>query len=238
MGKVPETLLLLTVYLDAVLHQGTGDLAKALSRYQSPILSLPPPSSPSPGSLFAHDIRILSALNAVLIIRSPFHPQHHIVEALLKDLEHVCLTNQNRQIHAAYYLVTATTSSSSTILHTKQCLQAALQASKQTEDKHLMCMILNFMSWKFFRGVVGEQAEKSARASQMMAGHCMNGLWISVSAGLLGDTLEAAGRMEDAEKARQGGYKMSGSLPHAVQEVMKRGYDVAIRDEREMADGV
>lgn len=81
-------------------------------------------------------------------------------------------------------------------------------------------MVLNFMSWKFFRGVVGHQAERSARASQNLAHQCMNGLWISVSAGLLADTLEVAGRNDEAERARQNGMKTSAVLPQALQEVM------------------
>ena len=48
----------------------------------------------------------------------------------------------------------------------------------------------------------------------------MNGLWISVSAGLLADTLEVAGRNDEAERARQNGMKTSAVLPQALQEVM------------------
>lgn len=97
-------------------------------------------------------------------------------------------------------------------------------------------MVLNFMSWKFFRGVVGEQAERSARASQNLAQQCMNGLWMSVSAGLLGDTLEVAGRNEEAERARMSGIKTSGSLPRALQEAMNGdldGHDMSTAEEGE-----
>lgn len=95
-------------------------------------------------------------------------------------------------------------------------------------------MVLNFMSWKFFRGVVGDQAEKSARASQTLAQKCMDGLWTSVSAGVLGDTLEAAGRIEEAKKARQSGEMTALSLPEKLQEVMKKereGEDVIMMDD-------
>ena len=77
------------------------------------------------------------------------------------------------------------------------------------------------MSWKFFRGVVGDQAESSAKASQSLAHQCMNGLWISVSAGLMAHTLEVAGRNEDAGRVRLGGVKTSASFPSALQESMK-----------------
>lgn len=219
MVNIPEPLLLLAVYLQAVIYQGTGNLAKALSLYQSSMLSLPAPSEQRSRSQISLDISILSALNTILIIRSPSHPQNHLVSSLISKLEPLCLQNQNHQICSAYHLVAATTLSE-TILLTKQSLQSALQASKQTDNKHLMCMVLNFMSWKFFRGVVGDQAERSARASQNLAHQCMNGLWISVSAGLLADTLEVAGRNDEAERARQNGMKTSAILPQALQEVM------------------
>ena len=69
---------------------------------------------------------------------------------------------------------------------------------------------------------MGEQAEKSARASQTLAQKCMDGLWISVSAGVLGDTLEAAGRIEEAKRARESGGLTASSLPEALQHAMKR----------------
>ncbi|KAL9132826.1 MAG: hypothetical protein Q9175_006001 [Cornicularia normoerica] len=224
MVNAPEPLLLLTVYLEAVIHQGIGNLTEALSLYQSFVLSLPATPEQRSRSQLSLDISILSTLNTLLIIRLPSHPQNHLVPSLVSSLELLCLQNQNHQICSAYHLVAATTSSD-TILLTKQYLQSALQASKQTDNKHLMCMVLNLMSWIFFRGVVGEQAERSARASQNLAQQCMNGLWMSVSAGLLGDTLEVVGRNDEAERARQSGLRTSGSLPQALQKVMNGDLD-------------
>lgn len=83
-------------------------------------------------------------------------------------------------------------------------------------------MVLNFMSWKFFKGVVGDQAEKAARASQTLAQKCMDGLWMSVAAGVLGDTLEAAGRIEEAKRARESGFMTAENLPEGLREVMSR----------------
>ena len=215
----PEPLIVLTQYLRAVIYQGTGNLTEALLVYQSSILSLPAPSEQRSRSQISLDISILSTLNTILIIRSASHPQNHRVSSLVKKLEPFCVHNQNHQLSSAFHLVTATTTSE-TILHTKQSLQLALQASKQTDNKHLMCMVLNFMSWKFFRRAVGSQAESSARASQSLAHQCMNALWISVSAGLMADTFEVAGRSEEAERTRQSGAKTSATLPQALQEVV------------------
>lgn len=90
------------------------------------------------------------------------------------------------------------------------------------------------MSWKFFRGVVGEQAEKSARASQTLAQKCMDRLWMSVAAGTLGNTLEAAGRIEEARRERRGGEVTASGLPEGLQVAMGRGredVDVVMLDD-------
>lgn len=80
-----------------------------------------------------------------------------------------------------------------------------------------MCMTLNFMSSKFFKGVVGEQAEKSAKASDNLARKGMDSLWKTVSAGVLGDTLELAGKGKEAEEVRSQGREIAMGLPDGVQ---------------------
>ena len=221
MAKIPEPILLLTAYLEGVICQGTGDIENALTIYQSPTLSIHEYRKQPHPSHTHLDIALLTSLNTLLIIRTPTHPLHHTLPALLSFIEHLCLRNPNRQIQAAFHLISATISSSSTILLTKQSLQSALQLAKQTENKHLICMVLTFMSWKFFRGVVGEQAEKSAKASQTLAQQCKDSLWMSVSAGVIGDTLEAAGRIDEAKRARENGLVTARALPEGLQVAMR-----------------
>lgn len=226
MSQVPEPLLLLVAYLKGIIFHGSGSLAKAVESYSSERLSIDRYRRTMHPSHMHLDISLLSALNALMIIRSPDHPLHHTAPTILSRIEHLCLRNPNRQIQGAYHLVAATTSSASTILLTKQSLQLALQSAKQSDNKQIMCIVLNFMSWKFFRGVVGEQAEKSALASQTLAQKCMDGLWMSVSAGVLGDTLEATGRIEEAKRAREGGIMTAHSLPEGLREAMRRTRDL------------
>lgn len=234
----PEPLLLLSAYLEGVICQGTGDVSGALSAYQSATLSIHEYRKTSHPSHIHLDVSLLSALNLLFIIRTPTHPDHHTLPSLVSFIEHLCLRNPNRQIQSAFNLVSATIVESSTILHTKQALQNALGLAKATDNKHLICIILTFMSWKFFKGVVGEQAEKSARASQAQAQQCKDALWTSVSAGVLGDTLEAAGRIEEAKRARASGIMTAGSLPEGLRELMRsdpgmtKAADVARTDVR------
>lgn len=225
MSLVPEPLSLLSSYLEGVIYQGRGILAEAVESFSSERLSIDRYRKTMHPSHMHLDISLLSALNTLMIIRNINNPLHHTAPSILSRIEHLCLRNPNRQIQAAYHLVAATTSSASTILLTKQSLQSALQSAKQSDNKQIMCIVLNFMSYKFFRGVVGEQAEKSARASQTLAQKCMDALWMSVSAGVLGDTLEATGRIEEAKRVRESGLMTAMNLPEGLQEAMRRERD-------------
>ena len=99
-----------------------------------------------------------------------------------------------------------------------------------------MCVVLNIMSWKFFRGVVGEQAEKSARASQSLARKVGDGLWMCVSAGVVGETLESAGREAEAEEARKEGWQRADELPSSIRQALGYVEDNVQFNDAEMKD--
>lgn len=69
------------------------------------------------------------------------------------------------------------------------------------------------MSEKFFKGVVGEQAEKSAKAGAAMAKKSGSRLWTSVCDGILADTLARQGKAEESQKAREEATRRAGELP-------------------------
>ena len=69
------------------------------------------------------------------------------------------------------------------------------------------------MSWLFFKGVVGGQAEKSAQASRNLAQKCQDRLWGSVASGVLADTLDVAGKWDEAAEARGVGWEIAEGLP-------------------------
>lgn len=78
-------------------------------------------------------------------------------------------------------------------------------------------MTLTFMSWKYFRGVVGEQAEKSARAGRAMAKRANHRLWASVTDEMLADTLERQGKGDEANSVREEGQRLVMGLPPGLQ---------------------
>ena len=212
-----ELLDLLIQYLDGVIKQGIGDLDDSLSIFQRPHFSV---TSVTATMTQAHlELAILSTFNSILIIRDPSHPSHHLLPPLLSSLEpHLPHIKNSKPLTSAYNLILATSPNSSlpTIPKTKQYIHTALSAAKAIANNQLLCVALSLMSDKFFKGVVGGQSEKSARASETMARKAMDALWRSVGAGIVGDTMELAGRGEEAEKMRDLGREIARGLPEGV----------------------
>jgi hypothetical protein len=202
-------------YATGAIAQGTGDLAAALASFRSPILSLSPSTSKTMRNDPRRDTAILAALNTVLILRDPNHPYHSQLPSVLSTLEAFCQSSPNRYIQAAYYLVCATVQKDSTI-QTKQFLQQALQSATSIGNCQITCMTLTFMSWKYFRGVVGEQSEKSARAGRAMAKRASDRLWVSVTDDMLAETLERQGKGEEARGVREEAHRVMMSLPPSL----------------------
>jgi len=219
----PELLESLVLYLTGVIHQSTGNLTDALSAFQSPALAFQPVGNASNRNQTRRDISILATLNTILILREPSQPKHSQLDNLLYAVESACLSHPNKNIISAYYLVKATAHVNDPILKTKQYLQNALQAAKVVANTQLTSITLNFMSWKFFRGVVGHQAENSARASQNLAKKSGSNLWISVADGLLADTLEVQGKHGEAEAARNEATAVAEALPDGLQRFKEGG---------------
>ncbi|KAJ5734768.1 hypothetical protein N7533_013171 [Penicillium manginii] len=210
--NLPKSIECLMEYAAGAIFQATGDLASALTIFQSPLLTLSPSASKVSRNDPYRDICILSSLNTVLIIRDPAHPAHPHLPAILTTLESFCQHSPNKYIQAAYFLVCSTVHTDSTI-QTKQFLQQALQSATAISNSQITCMTLTFMSWKYFRGVVGEQAEKSARAGRAMAKRANHRLWASVTDEMLADTLERQGKGEEASSVREEGQRLVMGLP-------------------------
>jgi hypothetical protein len=199
-------------YAAGTIAQATGDLVSAFNIFQSPLLSLSSSASKTTRNDPCRDTSILAALNTVLLIRDPAHPSHSHLPTVMATLEHFCSTSPNKYIQAAYFLVCATVQTESTI-QTKQYLQQALQSATAISNSQITCMTLTFMSWKYFRGVVGEQAEKSARAGRAMAKRANDRLWASVTDEMLADTLERQGKADEAQGVREEGQRLIMGLP-------------------------
>lgn len=213
--SLPDSIQCLMEYAAGTIAQATGDLTTALNAFQSPALSLSSSTSKTARNDPRRDIAILAALNTVLLLRDSTHPSHSQLHQLLATIESLCKGSPNKYIQAAYFFVCATVQTESTI-QTKQFLQQALQSATAISNSQITCMTLTFMSWKYFRGVVGEQAEKSARAGRAMAKKANDRLWVSVTDEMLAETLERQGKNEEATGVREEGHRVMNGLPEAL----------------------
>ncbi|OAX82030.1 hypothetical protein ACJ72_03627 [Emergomyces africanus] len=169
------------------------------------------------------DTAILAALNSALILRDPSRPSHSHSAAskVLSTIEPYCRVSPNKYIQAAYFLISATTHTESTI-QTKHDLHHSLQAATAINNSQVTCIALTFMSWKYFRGVIGEQSEKSAKAARAMARKADDKLWISVTEDLLAATLDSQGKSGEARATReQADIALLGLPPHMITHLEK-----------------
>ncbi|KAI9768449.1 MAG: hypothetical protein M1840_004858 [Geoglossum simile] len=228
-NPAPGMLPLLAGYLEGVIYQGTGNLTRALSIFQSPqfiVLNDPPFDTKNNTNRASHDpkrdLSILASLNSILILRGLPEPDQDFINEMLSRVEPFCLSHSDQNIKAAYYFVKAIYCASDPLIKSKQFLQLALKTAKGIANNQLTLITLNFMSWKFFRGVVGEQAEKSSRASLRLAKKGMDGLWTSVAEGMLADSLEVQGKMEEARAMREEAMKSAETIVPRLREAEYR----------------
>jgi hypothetical protein len=201
---VEPLLVTLFIYLSGMYCQGTGDLDQALGLYRDKKLSLPDPDAPihSPDEQVRRDLAILALMNSLWILQCD--PQRNLEHnsALLSALERLCTDHRNKEIQTAFNLLRATvdTDPATPQTKTKMFIRAALAGAKLTQSIHLICMTLNLMCNKFFVGIVGDQAEKSAMAASVQAKKSGNKLWMSVADGLLARSFEIEGKNADAQR--------------------------------------
>ena len=229
---LPGEIMCAAKYLEGAIHQAMGDLNTALRIFQSATFALSPPtldtpSSRKPGRPFINQkhpqdstvrrICLLAVMNSILIVRSPSHPQHHLLQPLLISIEPLIVSTSNKSIHASYSLVLSTVAdSATTILKTKQHLGSALSVARLSGNAQVTALALILMSDKFFKGVVGDQAMKCAKAASHQARRSGDPLWLSVAQGMEAECLEIMGKTDDAKKIRDAAEKITKDLPEGV----------------------
>ena len=230
----PSDLSLVTRYLKGTIAQGTGDLPTTFSEFESIVNDISP-SDPSWQNdhnstnnstnikfitQLNRELYILSTMNLLQIIRNPGHPNHAEFDMRLAQIAPHCTQSSNRGITAAYHIINAAAPASSKIIATKQALLWGCGHAQAVNNNKLLCIILNILSWKFFQGILVDQTEKSVQACLTVAKRCEDTLWISVSAGVMADSLEAAGRLDEAAPIRAEGMRYARELPPKIQEMV------------------
>ncbi|KAK8182103.1 cohesin loading factor-domain-containing protein [Phyllosticta paracitricarpa] len=207
-----------STYLGAMISQAMGDLNTALPAYR--ILYTNAPTEYSSQT----DISTLSAMNALLILRTPTHPAHADAFALLRTIEAKAEAHPSDSMRAAVYLLKAITqpgrldNAAPSVVSMKQNLQHALQASKTGGNDQLLAMCITVLAATFFKDIVSAQADKGAKNSRQLAVRAGNPLWVVVATGLVANTAEKNGNREQAVAARADAESRLALLPKAVRE--------------------
>jgi hypothetical protein len=192
-------------YLSGICHQGLGELDSALEAYQDEKFHLHGTERASllTAQQVKHDISILAALNSIWLLQQGPRRDLDRNNTLITNLEPICSNHPNVDIRTAFDLIKATVESNPPLptIKSKNHLRSALDGAKKTANTQFLCFILNVMCSKFFTGVVGEQAEKSARAAAVQAQKTGSLLWMSVGTGMLAKCLEVQGKVMEAQSA-------------------------------------
>lgn len=200
-----EPLSSLVQYVTGVVHQGSGNFSGALSVFGGSAFDMQAKFCREPSDStdqIRRDLTILAHLNSILILHQQPNSGNVSIPALIASLDPLCGASSNRNIQAATNLIRACVADGETMIVTKRYLEQALPVARQMANTQLTCMALNLVGWKFLRGVISEQAEKGARAALSTAKNSNNRLWLSVSTGLLADTLEVQGKLAEAQATR------------------------------------
>ncbi len=208
-GLIPtlktEPLNSLVWYVEGVIYQGLGESLNALRHFTSPNFYPQADYCQAPSNStqrIQRDLTILATLNRILLERSLYGDEHRIA-ALIASIEPLCAASSNKHIRSALSFVRVCSQSQLNVIETKKHLEEALTIARDLSNTQLVNLSMNFLNWKFLRGMVGTQAEKGARAAVTTATNSGNQLWLSVSKGTLADSLELQGKLPESRAVRE-----------------------------------
>ena len=189
-------------YLQAMISQGCGHLDAALSLYRTLWLTLDMRESTSLST--TEIIGILAALNALLMVSRPSHPNHDLVPTLCEKLgvyfptTGSSIASRYPDLVSAHALITAVLHQTQdskplaeskvgsekitkNVVASKQALQTALNASKRANNALLKALCLSYMHHVFFGGIVDDQALRIAQGGVIQAREAGNQIWVDIA---------------------------------------------------------
>lgn len=208
----PGFLDVLTLYLEGVFYQGTAQLDKALEIWKDKKFEMDWSGAPnSTGSRIGTELSILAALNRLWIMQEPTQTDDAETAELADLLRPICEDNPDQEIRTVYNLALAAvyTNPPLSINQVKRHIQQSLSGAQQTSNTQYLSIALNIMRCRLFENVVGEQALKSAKAGSAQARKSGNVLWMSVADGMLAQSFEMQGALEEARKTHESGMRLA-----------------------------
>lgn len=203
---------LLVLYVKGVYCQGTGDLDKAFEIFSDPKLDVPDPNDRndpnySNSGMAPSEVALLATLNRIWILQEPSRRDDLQTIDLIERIRPYCSDHPDTDIRTAFNLVAAAieTNPPQSIQTVKRHISTGLKWAQAANNTQLLGIALNLMRSCLFDSVVGDQAVKSAKAGRAQAQKAGNLLWMSVGEGMLAQTEEMQGQVEEAERLRQSG---------------------------------
>ncbi|KAI0416833.1 cohesin loading factor-domain-containing protein [Xylaria grammica] len=198
-----STVVLYSMYLAGVYHQGTGNLDTAIGIYSHPNFSLNVDGTRGGHHKPAEfEVALLATFNLIWIMQDQYYRNDQRTQELLEQIRPLCMDHPNMEIRTAYNLVMAAIQTNPPVPMTavKTHISTALSNAKNLADVHTLSIALNLMRAKLFQSIVGDQALKSAKAASTQARRSGNTLWMSVADGMLSQSYEVQGAMLEAQK--------------------------------------
>ncbi|KAF2155872.1 hypothetical protein K461DRAFT_290851 [Myriangium duriaei CBS 260.36] len=201
------------LYLDGVVKQAEGYLPEALACYTSSLLLLPPSAAKMTGPDL--DLRILATLNRISILKSS---PSTIAESekLLDAVFPFCQNHPNPSIQSAANLLRTTTAPDLGMIKLKSFLQTSLACAQKSQNHQLISMVMNLMVVRFFGGIVGDQAEKSAMVGWQLSRKMRSPIWMAASLTNLAKCYNLHGKTDEAQKKTDDANAYWGKAPEGV----------------------
>jgi hypothetical protein len=183
--------------------------------YSSPILRIPEKAHATPAKI---DFAVTAALNRLLILRDPSHPQHTQAQPLLAQVKPYAEDHPNQYLRIAFRLIAAFHAESTTsILQQKKTVQAAVglaqEISKRTLNFEFVAMMMCYFVARFFADTVGEKSIQAIRAARSQAGKVRRGVWMGVASGIAVGVYACNGMGGESVRAARVWEGVRGSLP-------------------------
>lgn len=203
-----------TLYLSGVVKQATGDLDGALQCFRSPALTLQVGQKLAG---YSHDLRLLSTLNTIMILRPRREYQAEITK-LIETVEPLCMSHTNASFKSAFHIIRASSVDNLPILKMKNFLSLAANIAKRQSNSQMLCIAINLMTSTFFVDIMGEKAEMSAGAGKKLAERTKSPLWHAVAAQMQANTLNFGGKRDAANTVGAEAQQAMQLVPEGVKE--------------------
>lgn len=200
---------LLALYVQGMYYQGTADLEKAYQIFSDERFAIADQNSSETGSPGTHpaEVAILATLNRIWILQEPSRRDDEQTMELLEKVRPYCTDHPDIDVRTAFNVVAAgiVTDPPQSIQTVKRHISSSVKSAQAANNTQLLAIALNLMRSCLFESVVGDQAVKSAKAGRTQAQKAGNLLWMSVGEGMLAQTEEMQGQVEEAELLRRSG---------------------------------